>query len=210
MIASLGPQTRQAVLSQFGSKLSEKKVSDLIRFLDMRFAFMSVTEDAKILEDFERCKRTSNDSLATFLAKWKAALARATLAGYTPSSNISDTLMARAVITDAQTSRVVEDLREIEAQTNTKLKGEARHKAVYESLLKAAAVAEQVKLQRATQQAPLLKANTVLSATDNDKPVKPRKRGRGNKTKTNVNTADTANPHPPKKTKTTPNNSTYE
>ena len=160
MIASLGSQTRQAILSQFGSKLSEKKVVDLIHFLDMRFAFMSTTEDAKILEDFERCKRTSNQTLATFLATWKASLARATLAGYTPSINISDVLLARAVITDAQTARVVEDLREIEAKTNTKLKGEARHKAVYESLLKAAAVAEQVKLQRATQQAPLFgKAN---------------------------------------------------
>ena len=213
LIASLGPQTRQAVLAQFGSKLSTKKVEDLITYLDMKFSFMSSTEDQKIIEDFENCRRTQSQTLATFLQHWRATLSRATTAGYVPSSDISNTLLARAVITDAQTTRVIEDIRQEEAALGKKLTGEARHKAVYNSLLKAAAVAEQVKLQRQSEKGPLFgkaNANTAKEqATVATVNPKPKKRGRKNKASKQVNTADEDGEDPPpkppkKKTKTDP------
>ena len=206
LINALGAQTRQAVLAQFGSKLSSKRVSDLIHYLDMRYSFMASVEDTKIIEDFENCKRSTNMTLASFLATWKSSLTRASIAGYVPSSDVSNLLLSRAIITDAQTSRVVEDLRSLEATTGVKLRGEARHKAVYEALLKQAQVAEQVKLQRQTEKGPLFgkaNANTTQVATADKKP---KKRGRGKKT--HVNTAEDSEAQPPKppkkKTKTDP------
>ena len=110
------------------------------------------------------------------------------------------------MITDAQTARVVEDLRSAEAADGVKLRGEARHRAVYDSLLKAAQVAEQVKLQRQTEKGPLFgkaNANTVQVATADKKP---KKRGRGRKTQVNTAEAQEDPPHqrpPKKKTKVT-------
>ena len=203
LIAALGAQTKQSVLSQFGSKLSSKKVSDLIHYLDMRYSFMSSTEDAQIIEDFANCKRSSSQTLATFLQHWRSSLERATLAGYVPSSDISNQLLARATITDAQTARVVEDLRAEEAALGKKLKGEARHKAVYDSLLKAAQVAEQVKLQRQSEKGPLFGKTTANTAQVATADTKLKKRGRGKKNKTHVNTAeaqeDQQSQKPPKK-----------
>ena len=189
LISSLGASTRQAVLAQFGSKLSSKRVVDLIHYLDMRYSFMASVEDTKIIEEFENCKRSTNMTLASFLATWKSCLTRASIAGYVPSSDVSNLLLSRAMITDAQTARVVEDLRSAEAADGVKLRGEARHRAVYDSLLKAAQVAEQVKLQRQTEKGPLFgkaNANTAQVATADKKP---KKRGRGRKTQTQVNTA---------------------
>ena len=189
LISSLGASTKQAVLAQFGSKLSSKKVVDLIHYLDMRYSFMASVEDTKIIEEFENCKRSTNMTLASFLASWKSCLTRASIAGYVPSSDVSNLLLSRAMITDAQTARVVEDLRSAEAADGVKLRGEARHRAVYDSLLKAAQVAEQVKLQRQTEKGPLFgkaNANTAQVATADKKP---KKRGRGRKTQTQVNTA---------------------
>ena len=210
LISSLGASTKQAVLAQFGSKLSSKKVVDLIHYLDMRYSFMASVEDTKIIEEFENCKRSTNMTLASFLASWKSCLTRASIAGYVPSSDVSNLLLSRAMITDAQTARVVEDLRSAEAADGVKLRGEARHRAVYDSLLKAAQVAEQVKLQRQTEKGPLFgkaNANTAQVATADKKP---KKRGRGRKTQTQVNTASAdAHDDPPptkppkKKTKIT-------
>ena len=201
LISSLGAQTRQAVLAQFGSKLSSKKVADLIHYLDMRYSFMASVEDTNIIEEFENCKRSTNMTLASFLATWKSSLTRASIAGYVPSSDVSNLLLSRAMITDAQTARVVEDLRSAEAADGVKLRGEARHRAVYDSLLKAAQVAEQVKLQRQTEKGPLFgkaNANTVQVATA-DKKLK--KRGRGRKTPVNTAEAqeDPPQQRPPKK-----------
>ena len=210
LISSLGASTKQAVLAQFGSKLSSKKVVDLIHYLDMRYSFMASVEDTRIIEEFENCKRSTNMTLASFLATWKSCLTRASIAGYVPSSDVSNLLLSRAMITDAQTARVVEDLRAAEAADGVKLRGEARHRAVYDSLLKAAQVAEQVKLQRQTEKGPLFgkaNANTAQVATADKKP---KKRGRGRKTQTQVNTASADAPDDPpstkppkKKTKTT-------
>ena len=210
LISSLGASTKQAVLAQFGSKLSSKKVVDLIHYLDMRYSFMASVEDTRIIEEFENCKRSTNMTLASFLATWKSCLTRASIAGYVPSSDVSNLLLSRAMITDAQTARVVEDLRSAEAADGVKLRGEARHRAVYDSLLKAAQVAEQVKLQRQTEKGPLFgkaNANTAQVATADKKP---KKRGRGRKTQTQVNTASADAPDDPpstkppkKKTKTT-------
>ena len=176
LLSSLGASTRQAVLAQFGSKLSSKKVADLIHYLDMRYSFMASVEDTNIIEEFENCKRSTNMTLASFLATWKSSLTRASIAGYVPSSDVSNLLLSRAMITDAQTARVVEDLRSAEAADGVKLRGEARHRAVYDSLLKAAQVAEQVKLQRQTEKGPLFgkaNANTAQVATA-DKKLKKR------------------------------------
>ena len=208
LISSLGASTKQAVLAQFGSKLSSKKVVDLIHYLDMRYSFMASVEDTKIIEEFENCKRSTNMTLASFLASWKSCLTRASIAGYVPSSDVSNLLLSRAMITDAQTARVVEDLRSAEAADGVKLRGEARHRAVYDSLLKAAQVAEQVKLQRQTEKGPLFgkaNANTAQVATADKKP---KKRGRGRKTQGNTASADAhedpPHPQPPtKKTKVT-------
>ena len=208
LLSSLGASTRQAVLAQFGSKLSSKKVVDLIHYLDMRHSFMASVEDTKIIEEFENCKRSTNMTLASFLATWKSCLTRASIAGYVPSSDVSNLLLSRAMITDAQTARVVEDLRSAEAADGVKLRGEARHRAVYDSLLKAAQVAEQVKLQRQTEKGPLFgkaNANTAQVATADKKP---RKRGRGRKTTVNAVSADAHDDPPPpqpptKKTKVT-------
>ena len=147
-------------------------------------------------------------TLASFLATWKSCLTRASIAGYVPSSDVSNLLLSRAMITDAQTARVVEDLRSAEAADGVKLRGEARHRAVYDSLLKAAQVAEQVKLQRQTEKGPLFgkaNANTAQVATADKKP---KKRGRGRKTQVNTASADAhedpPHPQPPtKKTKVT-------
>ena len=208
LINALGAHTRQAVLAQFGSKLSSKRVSDLIHYLDMRYSFMASVEDTKVIEDFENCKRSTSMTLASFLASWKSCLQRASIAGYVPSSDVSNLLLSRAVITDSQTARVVEDLRAVEASTGVKLRGEARHRAVYEALLKQAQVAEQVKLQRQTEKGPLFgkaNANTAQVATADKKP---KKRGRGKKTQTHVSTAEESEAPPPKppkkKTKTDP------
>ena len=208
LLSALGASTRQAVLAQFGSKLSSKKVVDLIHYLDMRHSFMASVEDTKIIEEFENCKRSTNMTLASFLATWKSCLTRASIAGYVPSSDVSNLLLSRAMITDAQTARVVEDLRSAEAADGVKLRGEARHRAVYDSLLKAAQVAEQVKLQRQTEKGPLFgkaNANTAQVATADKKP---RKRGRGRKTTVNAVSADAHDDPPPpqpptKKTKVT-------
>ena len=205
LLSSLGASTRQAVLAQFGSKLSSKKVADLIHYLDMRYSFMASVEDTKIIEEFENCKRSTNMTLASFLATWKSSLTRASIAGYVPSSDVSNLLLSRAMITDAQTARVVEDLRSAEAADGVKLRGEARHRAVYDSLLKAAQVAEQVKLQRQTEKGPLFgkaNANTAQVATADKKP---KKRGRGRKTPVNTASADAHDdpPHPQPPTKKT-------
>ena len=208
LLSSLGASTRQAVLAQFGSKLSSKRVADLIHYLDMRYSFMASVEDTKIIEEFENCKRATNMTLASFLATWKSCLTRASIAGYVPSSDVSNLLLSRAIITDAQTARVVEDLRSAEAADGVKLRGEARHRAVYDSLLKAAQVAEQVKLQRQTEKGPLFgkaNANTAQVATADKKP---KKRGRGRKNQGNTASDDAHEdpPHPqppPKKTRVT-------
>ena len=199
LISSLGASTRQAVLAQFGSKLSSKRVVDLIHYLDMRYSFMASVEDTKIIEEFENCKRSTNMTLASFLATWKSCLTRASIAGYVPSSDVSNLLLSRAMITDAQTARVVEDLRSAEAADGVKLRGEARHRAVYDSLLKAAQVAEQVKLQRQTEKGPLFgkaNANTAQVATADKKP---KKRGRGRKTQVATASADAQDDPPPTK-----------
>jgi hypothetical protein len=92
LLSSLGASTRQAVLAQFGSKLSSKKVADLIHYLDMRYSFMASVEDTNIIEEFEQCKRSTNMTLASFLATWKSSLTRASIAGYVPSSDVSNLL----------------------------------------------------------------------------------------------------------------------
>ena len=73
LINALGAHTRQAVLAQFGSKLSSKRVSDLIHYLDMRYSFMaSVSSDPKVFkshhysdEDYKDIFYLKNQSTVT-------------------------------------------------------------------------------------------------------------------------------------------------
>ena len=209
LIASLGTSIRTALVAQFQSNLKSATVFEIIGFLDSRFAYLSDTEDVRLIDQFYACKRSTSESLGSFLLRWQATLERAVSAGYTPASDLSDMLLTKSNATTDQVTKVISAARKHELETKEPLKGNDRHSLFFKELSECAAVNETVKHSRAQMSAPL-KANSATEAANTAAPGgKGRKRERSKKTKTTTTDGEGAasaatESEPPKKKKGPP------
>ena len=138
-------------------------------------------EDKFAVKQFVKLERRADESLQSWVDRYKSLYRRAAASGYTPASDAAAVLMRRSSINAQAHGQFIGEFRSKETQLGRKMTPSERHVETYAYLCRVVASMEQLKFDRDyAEKATADKADKVNAAAggDGDAPRKRRNRNR--------------------------------
>ena len=183
VFASLDAPLNSELTLYFGEKLGGTSVADTLRQLDIKFQHLAQHEDKFAVKQFVESTRRADESLQSWVDRYKSLYRRAAAAGYTPASDAADILMRKSSISAQAHGQFIGEFRAKETNLGRAMTPSEKHAETYAYLTRVAASMEQLKFDRDY----LKKESTEkVNAAGSDSPKKRRPRNRKPAKKTTV------------------------
>ena len=183
VFASLDAPLNSELTLYFGEKLGGTSVADTLRQLDIKFQHLAQHEDKFAVKQFVESTRRADESLQSWVDRYKSLYRRAAAAGYTPASDAADILMRKSSISAQAHGQFIGEFRAKETNLGRAMTPSEKHAETYAYLTRVAASMEQLKFDR-----DYLKKESAekVNAAGSDSPKKRRGRSRKPAKKTTV------------------------
>ena len=94
IFASLEGNLNQVLTLYVGEKLAVTTIAETLRQLDIRLQHLTQHEDKFAVKQFVESERRQDESLQSWVDRYRSLYQRAATSGYVPSSDLADTVTA--------------------------------------------------------------------------------------------------------------------
>ena len=124
----------------FDEKMGVTTIAETLRQLDIRFQRLTQHETNSPLSSFVESERRPDESLQSWVARYRSLYQRAAAPGYVPASDISDTLMRKSQISAQAHGEFIGEFRKKEDQLKRVMTPAERHSFLFGYLQQIAAL----------------------------------------------------------------------